>query len=293
VLYALGKANRRPIEFEVLLRQRGLPDTAFFLPDYIRPTIEPILQNTTTLLLNVDLKPRYLHTHSNGTSADPNAGRSLRRFLHFTPNLIHLRLNFEKHLVANNEDFLQWLGTPEPVDVPSNAAFLDPATITLPLLKKLELGQLSARADILVALITKFAPTLEDLSLWRMNLPSAAAPPFGHKPNFWRDFFHTLSKIQGLALSHLKFGLLQQDHMHVGFKQEDADGDLKAPPRTVKEHTGTDMRKFWKELEEEVTVKWPEEVHVIDASDEDEDEDMEDDDDDDHDHDDDDDDESD
>jgi hypothetical protein len=53
------------------------------------------------------------------------------------------------------------------------------------------------------------------------------------------------------------------------------------------------MRKFWKELEEEVTVKWPEEVHVIDASDEDEDEDMEDDDDDDHDHDDDDDDESD
>ncbi|KAL1801066.1 hypothetical protein ACET3X_001408 [Alternaria dauci] len=279
VLYALGKANRRPTEFEVLLRQRGLPDTAFFLPDYIRPTVEPLLQNTTTLLLNVDLKPRYLHTHSNGTSADPNAGRSLRRFLHFTPNLVHLRLNFEKHLVANNEAFLQWLGAPEPATGASSATFLDPATISLPLLKKLELGQLSARAEILVALITKFAATLEDLSLWRMNLLAVAPAPFGHKPNFWRDFFHKLSKIQKLALKQLKVGILQQDHTHVAFKQEGADGESRTQMKTVKEHMGTDMGRFWKELEEEVTVQWPEETHLIDASDEDEDDEMEDDDD--------------
>ncbi|KAG9187243.1 hypothetical protein G6011_05114 [Alternaria panax] len=272
VLYALGKANRRPTEFEILLRERGLPDTAFFLPDYIRPTVEPTLQNTTTLLLNVDLKPRYLHTHSNGTSADPNAGRSLRRFLHFTPNLVHLRLNFEKHLIANNEDFLQWLGMPEPAAGGSSTTFLNPASITLPLLKKLELGQLSARAEILVAVVTKFAPTLEDLSLWRMNLPAVTVAPFGHKPNFWRDFFHKLSKVQKLALNHLRVGLLQQDHMHVGFRQEDANGELKTPTKTVKEHMGADMGKFWKELEEEVTVKWPEETILIDASDEDEDE---------------------
>lgn len=279
VLYALGKANRRPTEFEVLLRQRGLPDTAFFLPDYIRPTVGPILQNTTTLLLNVDLKPRHLHTHSNGTSADPNAGRSLRRFLHFTPNLVHLRLNFEKHLVANNEDFLQWLGTPELAAGASSATFLDPATIALPLLKKLELGQLSARADILVALIKKFAATLEDLSLWRMNLPAVAAAPFGHKPNFWKEFFHRLSTDKKLALNHLKVGILQQDHMHVGFKREDADDESTTATKTVKEHTGADMGKFWKELEEEVTVKWPEERHLVNASDEDEDEEMGDDDD--------------
>jgi hypothetical protein len=278
VLYALGKANRRPTEFEVLLRKRGLPDTAFFLPDFILPTVEPILQNTTTLLLNVDLTPRYLHTHSNGTSADPNAGRSLRQFLHFTPNLVHLRLNFEKHLVANNEDFLQWLGTPQPAAGGSNATFLGPAAIALPLLRKFELGQLSSRADILVALIKKFAPTLEDLSFWRMNLAAVAAPPFGHKPNFWRDFFHKLSKIQELSLTHLKVGLLQQDHMHVGFKQENTGGDLNVPTRTVKEHTGTGMSKFWRELQEEVTVKWSDDVYVVEASDEDEDEEMEDDD---------------
>jgi hypothetical protein len=285
VLYALGKANRRPTEFEVLLRHRGLPDTAFFLPDYIRPTVEPILQNTTTLLLNVDLKPQYLHTHSNGTSADPNAGRSLRRFLQFTPHLVHLRLNFEKHLVAHNEDFLQWLGAPELTNGASNATFLDPATVTLPRLKKLELGQLSARADILVALITKFAPTLEDLSLWRMNLPAVGPPPFGHKPNFWRDFFNKLSKIQKLSLTHLKAGLLQQDHIHVSFKDDNSDVPSDTTAITTKEYTGTDMSKFWKELQEQVFVKWETDaVHVdlgLSNEDEDEDEEMDDDDEDD------------
>jgi hypothetical protein len=278
VLYALGKANRWPTEFEVLLRQRGLPDTAFFLPDYIRPVVEPILQNTTTLLLNVDLKPRYLHTHSNGTAADPNAGRSLRRFLHSTPKLTHLRLNFEKHLVANNEDFLEWLSAPEPATSAKKATFLDPAPVALPLLKKLELGQLSARADILVALIKKCAPTLEDLSLWRMNIPLVVAPPHGHKPNFWRDFFDKLSRMQQLALTHLKVGMLQQDHMYVSFKNNDADDCANAPELKVKEHTGADMDKFWKELQEEVCVKWPEVVHVdVDGSeDEDEDQEMED-----------------
>lgn len=287
VLYALGKANRRPPEFEVLLRQRGLPDTAFFLPEYIRPIVEPILQNTSTLLLNVDLKPRYLHTHSNGTSADPNAGRSLRRFLHFTPNLVHLRLNFEKHLVANNEDFLQWLGTPDHVASSSKATFLDPAPVSLPLLKNLELGQLSARADILFNFISKFAPTLEDLSLWRMNIPAVVAPPHGHKPNFWRDLFSKLSKTPRLALTHLKVGMLQQDHMYVTFKSEDADNDLDipVPAEKVKEHTGADMGKFWEDLQKEVTVAWPEAVPVdLDASeddDEDDDEEMEDEEDDD------------
>lgn len=288
VLYALGKANRRPTEFEVLLRQRGLPDTAFFLPDYIRPTVEPILQNTSTLLLNVDLKPRYLHTHSNGTSVDPNAGRSLRRFLHFTPNLVHLRLNFEKHLVANNEDFLQWLATPNPATGSHIATFLDPAPVALPLLKNLELGQLSARADILFNFISKFAPTLEDLSLWRMNIPAAVAPPHGHKPNFWRDFFRKLSKTPRLALTHLKIGMLQQDHMYVTFKSDDATNNLNipVPAKKVKEYAGADMGKFWEELQEEVTVDWPSSPPVdpefaSDVQSEDEDEEMDDDEDDD------------
>jgi hypothetical protein len=67
--------------------------------------------------------------------------------------------------------------------------------------------------------------------------------------------------------------------MHVGFKRKDADDESTTATKTVKEHTGADMGKFWKELEEEVTVKWPEERHLVNASDEDEDEEMGDDDD--------------
>lgn len=188
VLYALGKANRQPPQFEVLLRQHGLLDSAFFLPDFLLPTIEPVLRNMTTLLLSVSLVIRLLHTHSNGASADLHPGRSLRHFLRHTPNLTHLRLNFEKHLVANNEAFLSWLSTPPPTTT-MPVSFLHPDPIALPLLKTLELGQQSVRADILISLIAKFAPTLEDLSLWRMNIHSFTHIPMGHQPNFWRDFF--------------------------------------------------------------------------------------------------------
>jgi hypothetical protein len=268
LLYALGKANRKVPEFEVLLRQHGLLDTAFFLPNFILPTVEPILHNMTTLLLNVGLVMRLLHTHSNGTSADPHPGRSLRHFLGHTPNLTHLRLNFEKHLVASNEAFLQWLSEP-PLATVTNDTFLDPPPIALPLLKTLELGQQNVKVDILVSLITKFAPTLEDLSLWRLNLHSLAPAPFGHKPNFWKHLFEMLSDIPQLNLSHLKVGMLQQDHMYVSFREHE-DADL----MKLKEHTGKGMDKFWNELTEQVVVHWPPEPEQLDSDDAGEDEEM-------------------
>ena len=49
MLYALGKAKRQPSEFEVLLRQEGLPDIAFSLPQFIRPTVEPVPVSYTHL----------------------------------------------------------------------------------------------------------------------------------------------------------------------------------------------------------------------------------------------------
>jgi hypothetical protein len=269
VLYALGKANRHPPTIEVLLRQHGLPDTAFFLPNFFWPTVEPVLQNTTSLLLNVDLVMRYLHTHSSGMSADPHAGRSLRHFLARTPNLMHLRLNFEKHLVANNQAFLEWLSKPVPWPATVTDDFLNPLPVTFPLLKQLELGQLTVHVDLLVAVVAKFAPTLEDLSLWRMNLHSVAPPPFGHKPNLFKDLYYRLEKIPQLSLTHLKVGMLQQDHMLVYFKVEGQPECMKPP--AVKEHTGKDMGKFWQEIQEEVSVTWPDPPIVIaDGSDEDE-----------------------
>ncbi|KAI0574728.1 PepP Xaa-Pro aminopeptidase [Pyrenophora tritici-repentis] len=246
MLYALGKARRQPPEFEVLLRQEGLPDIAFSLPDFIRPTVEPVLQHMTTLLLSLDFTTRNLHTHSNGMNADPNPGRLLRRFLRCTPNLTHLRLNFLKHQVTNNEKFLRWLGQPAPAAHLLDADFTDPPAVALSRLNVLELGLLSTNAQTLVDIITKFAPTLKDVSLWRMNLDeslrnrAATASP-DHKPNFWRDLFIALSKIGPLELTHIKVGMLQQGHLFVNFRGGDDDTDV----QKLKEHTGKDMKKFW------------------------------------------------
>ncbi|CAO2652491.1 Nn.00g007740.m01.CDS01 [Neocucurbitaria sp. VM-36] len=278
VMYALGKADRTPSQFEVLLRQHGLPDSAFYLPEFLRPTTESMLQGVKTLLLNVDLALRYLHTQGSGISADPHAGRSLRRFLAFTPNLTHLRLNFQKHLVANNEAFLGWLGDPTPSAGSQAASFLEPAPIALPFLKQLDLGQLTVRSDILLAIIKKFAPTLEEINFWRMGIHSRAPPPFGHKPNLWADLFERLARIPQLELKYLKVGMLQQDHMHVNFKTED---DETARPLKVKEYAGRQMERFLTELQEQVFVTWPEPIVMDEENTEesDEDEDMVDDDD--------------
>ncbi|KAF1844249.1 uncharacterized protein K460DRAFT_369117 [Cucurbitaria berberidis CBS 394.84] len=270
IIHALGKANRTPSHFEVLLRQNGLPGTAFFLPDFLQSTAEPVLHNVKTLLLNVDLTFRYLHTHSNGVSVDAHAGRAMRRFLGYTPNLTHLRLNFQKHLVANNEAFMEWLGEPPPALRSQPVSFFEPAPIALPFLRHLDFGQLNVRPDILVAIVTKFAPTLEDMNLWRMGLQSRAPPPFGHKPNLWSDFFAKLSSIPQLELKHFKAGMLQQDYMFVNFKVQDEEARL----LKTKEHTGKQMEKFLKELAKHVTVAWPAPVLQDDDDDSDEDEEM-------------------
>lgn len=257
---------------QVLLRQRGLPDASFFLPDFLRPTVEPVLRSTRTLLLTVELDMRFLHTHSNGTSADPHVGRSLRHFLGHTPNLEHLRLNFEKHVISNNEAFLRWLSEPASVAALQSAAFLNPVPIALPRLKNLELGQLSVRPGVLHSVVSKFAPTLQDLSLWRINLQSITPVPSGHKPNFWKDLFNQLSKIPQLNINRLKVGMLQQDHMFVNFK-EDEEGSK--PPKE-KEYSGKDMYKFWVQLKEQVSVEWPPEPVFASDDGSDEDEDMDD-----------------
>ncbi|USP74803.1 hypothetical protein yc1106_02077 [Curvularia clavata] len=267
VLYALGKANRQAPEFEVLLRLHGLLDTAFILPEFLLPTVEPVLHNMATLLLTVSLATRLVHTHSNGTSADCHAGRLLRHFLRKTPNLKHLRLNFEKHLVANNEHFLDWLGRPPPAPG-TNSTFMNPAPIALPLLKTLELGQVHVHAPKLVTLIAKFAPTLEAISLWRINLLSDVVVwvPTAKQTNLWKDLFEKLSNIPQLNPSHLKVGMLQQDHHYVNFREDEHGVPLKQ-----KEHTGTGMLKFWAELIEQVFVQYPQAPASIGSGEDDED----------------------
>lgn len=272
VLYALGKVDRKPAAVEVLLRKDGLPDVAFSLPNFLRPTVQPVLETLTALLLNLDLSSRSFHTHSNGTMADAFSGRSLRHFLACTPNLTHLRLNFSKQAMSQNHSFLTWLSQPIPAADGKPASFLEPLPVDFPYLKRLDLGQLNASFEVVAAIIEKFASTLEDISLWRMGLHSVTLPPStDYRPNYWAALFKTLRKMSDLKLKHFKVGMLNQDHMHVNFQAEDPD---EITPLKVMEYTGKEMDGFLAKLVKRVFVFWPEIVSVTDTEESDADEDM-------------------
>lgn len=261
IVYALGKANSSTKAIEVLLHHLGLPDTAFFLPDFLLPTVEPLLGNLTTLLLNVSLASEHLHTNPHGLAWELKAGRNLRGFLAHTPGLTHLRLNFQKTLVANNTAFAEWLSLPTPAHG-SPTDIIAPTPIALPLLKTLEFGQVKLPPSTLLAIVTKFAPTLKELSLWRMALYSETAPPFGHKPSYWQEFFERLSNVQPLELNRLKVGMLQQESrylnsMLVNFRAGEAEEDDGKDPLKEMSYSGKAIKGFYKELIDRVCVDWP------------------------------------
>ncbi|KAH9869978.1 hypothetical protein J1614_006899 [Plenodomus biglobosus] len=271
VNFALGKAGRTPPALEILLRKMGLPDITFALPEYLLPTVEPVLRSYTSLLLNISLNSEHMHIQIGGTMREMYAGRSLRRFLGYTNNLTHLRLNFQKNLVANNTNFLDWLGQPVPVATQQPASYLSPPPVSLPLLNTLELGQLNVPPGTLLAVIIKFTPSLRSISLWRMALHAETSPPQDHKPNYWADFFGQIAGIPQLDLNHLKVGMVQQDpmdeaSMHVNFKPED---NMDGPGLKQVEYNGKNMDNFLGSLAGRVNVEWIEEVEQ--SSDEDSD----------------------
>jgi hypothetical protein len=295
-VYALGRARRSPEEFEVLLRHQFLPDNAFNVPNFVYPAVEDYLFGLKKLLLRVDLA-RTLNTyaHTNGINSSPEmrSGRSLRRFLGYTPNLTHLRLNLPKFQVENNEQFLQWLAMRPPIGSQVMNDFFEPPHVNLAHLTALDLGQFQVRPNIILDVIATFAATLQNLEMWRITLSmDPAALAYDPKPNVWSKFFAKLAKVPQLQLTHIKVGMLSQEDIFVQFKNSDKDD---APMVKVKEYTGNKMGAFLKELKEESAVLWRhEDLHPAYDTEEDgdEDEDMADDDDDDDDDDDEDDDEA-
>ena len=106
LLYASGKAQRYPPEIEVLMRHCPLPDGALNVPSFLEPTIA-VLRSLKTFLLNVTLRTHAAHTQTREMVVDV-ASRHLRGFLGYTRNIEHLRLNFRKNQIDENEGFLQW-----------------------------------------------------------------------------------------------------------------------------------------------------------------------------------------
>jgi hypothetical protein len=270
-VYALGRAQRHPDEFEVLLRHHFLPDNAFNVPNFVYPAVEDYLFGLKKLLLRVDLtRTINLYSQNNGNnSTEARSGRSLRRFLGCTPNLTHLRLNLPKFQVDDNEQFLQWLAVRPPIGHQGTGDFFDPPHVTLAHLTALDLGQFRVRPNIILDIIATFAPTLQNLEMWKMTLSvDPAALAYDSKPNVWSKFFAKLARVPHLQLTHLKVGMLSQEHAFVQFKNSDKDD---APMVKVKEYTGKKMDAFLKELKEEAAVLWRhEDLHSTDDTGDDE-----------------------
>jgi hypothetical protein len=210
------------------------------------------------------------------------SARLLRRFLGYTPNLEHLRLNLPKYQFDHNEQFLKWLTLPGLTST-AQSDFFEPPPISMDFLTTLELGQFQARPSVILDVIQRFAPTLRHLELWKMALSNAQAiMAHDPRPNIWKNFFTRLAKMPDLQLEQLKVGMLSQDHTHVQFK--DLTTEKGIPGLKVKQYTGKKMDKFLRELTDDVFVLWPQDVDDGSDSEEDEDEEMADDDEDDEDH---------
>lgn len=279
LLYAMGIARRTPPRFEVLLRQQpaGLPDGAFHLPNFTFSAIQPVLLNLKTLFLTLnlsDLSAHIHHTYSGGTPVGTMPGRSLRHFLSCTPNLTHLRLNFQKFHVADNKDFMQWFATSPPsvpeAPHPTRISTEEPPPINLPHLAALEFGTLDVHRDTLLAVVQRFAPNLTHLSLWRMTIEAGPPGPYDPKPNLWSQFFNGLASVPDLNLTYLKVGALTQSHHTARFATQ-IDGKEN---EIMREYSGKDMKSFIKRLVTDVVVDWPPEIVMSDGSNSDEDDDM-------------------
>lgn len=252
VTCALGKANSYPKEMQILLQSNRLPDRTLHIPKFMEQTLKPVLHNLRTLLLNVQLVYRTVHTHTNGTQISI-AGRELRRFLSFTPNLVHLRLNFQRWQYNENEEFLLWLSHPSKISPSHPIEALDTPPIDLKL-THLDLGALDAKPHVVYSVIDKFASTLNNLSLWRIKFKDPD-PHNSEKPERWIFLFKKLSNIPHLQLKSLKIGFLGESETHVQFRDPDAPQDAK--PSTTLEYTGKDVDGAWEKLAAHVAFDKP------------------------------------
>lgn len=270
IVYALGKADRTLPRFEVLLRQHpaGLPDTSFHIPEFMFPACKPILENLTALFLTLDLSGAPQHSYDRGFRGVVvnQPGQSLRRFLSYTRNLTHLRLNFRKHDHGLNETFIQWLAEPAASTLGgSNSSLkfspctLEPEPIDFPSLKELDLGNFRVDDVSLTALISKFSSRLEGLSLFRIGLfPRSATQSIYTTPdtrrNLWFDFFTALKSTQQAKLSHLKIMACNQEYGGVSqFICQDGTSRINGP----REFSGKELKAFFNDLESYMPKDWP------------------------------------
>lgn len=267
ILSALGQSGAKPQTFVVLLRKRrsGLLDDAFNLPEDLKPSVKPVLSNLKTLLLalNLSSEPMFLTTGDDTGPEVECPDYLLRHYLRHTPNLTHLRLNFQNAQPSRVEQFLLWLGRPvmqtDSVDSSSGPPLPKPQSpdpVALSQLRRLDFGMLVVPPRVLLAVIRKFKSTLRELSLWKVTLK----PPqdqqqqlLDERANVWAEFFSQLSDLDYISVGCLSQQIGNQTQV-VKFKPPaNQSGEMSS----AREYSGEDMRHFPNELLSDSVVNWP------------------------------------
>jgi len=189
ILASLADSGAHPSNLEVVIRDLrwGVDDGCFHIPPWLEPSLAPVLSNLRKLHLCVNL--------SQGLGVNPpgkTRGFFLQKFLTFTPNITWLRINFQHSPDNLVYEFLSWLSLPAPEEATSTGTLETPDPVALLALEQLDFGNAKIHSSTLMALLPKFAATLQGLAFVRVTLVDAR-PPVRARVNMWAKFFRWLA----------------------------------------------------------------------------------------------------
>ncbi|QPG96987.1 hypothetical protein C2857_005585 [Epichloe festucae Fl1] len=266
VIYALGIAQARPRGIKVMsTRPKGLRDFAFSIPDFLQPSVVPLLEGLEKLHLCIDLEWRCLNMgHDELIYWFESAPHLfIRKFLSHTTNLKSLSIN-ETTLCefVGLPVFLDWVVGDLDSQASTDRTKQGDVVISLPRLEKLSLGTMRIDAPRLLKIVRKFAPSLKSLKLWKVNMIGGqeTQPEPESQEIYWDSFLEKLTEIPGLDLKHFKVSMLKQcwcgryDSIPISFRGYGA----------VCEYVGSDWKRFIGEIRPLSHLKWLEDKDTTD-----------------------------
>lgn len=256
-LQALAAADSLVAGIELLLRRHGVPwRGTFYVPEYLKPTMLPVLARLTKLHLVIGDDYRGW---SDGDAFNARTWSfDLRQFLSYVPNLRDFRFNGYRGDTLVFALFMEWLAMDEGAPVtcpdgvitdPEERAIIEssPPPVGFPKLTRLSLGKIHMKPELLARLLRKFAPTLEDLALWDVTLAAEDQQELVVWKRLWRDLTKQGPESEGLNLHRVKVGRQK-------FEDTDTKAQQARPPaarfvggRGEVQYEGPDWRAFVRE----------------------------------------------
>lgn len=253
-LQALAAANSPAAGIELLLRRHGVPwRGTFYVPEYLEPTVLPVLARLTKLHLVIGDDYRGW---SDGDAFNARTWSfDLRRFLSYVPNLRDFRFNGYRGDTLVFALFMEWLAM-EPgapitcpdglITNPEERAIIEssPRPVHFPHLTRLSLGKIHMKPELLTRLLRKFGSTLEDLALWEVTLAAEDQQELAVWKRFWRGLAAGTGE-EELKLHRIKVG--RQKFEDLGAGQARPPAARFAGGKGEAQYEGPDWRAFARE----------------------------------------------